>query len=165
MKDRFVYLLLTFFRFISSETLFFDSLSSKQIIHSNSELVKVYETLEENNIIISKRIDNIILMSKLDKKGNFVYREKKFNFGYIENAKIIESKIYTGENGYSLYYKSKGKEYLSQFKDEASELKKILLKDSNNFIVSIFTLKNGKIFYVGIQEQKICSTLSIIEIN
>ena len=165
MKDRFVFLLITFFRFISTEALPFPSLSYKQIIHSNSELGKAYETLEGDNIILSKRNDNIILISKLDKKGNFIYHETKFFIGYIKNAKIIESKIYTGENGYSLYYKSNGKEYLSQFKDKSADFKKDLSIDSNNFIASILTLKNGKIFYAGIQEPKVGFALSIIELK
>ena len=165
MKDEFIFLLLIFFRFITSESLAFQSVYSKQIIHSNSELGKICETSDGHNIIISKRNDKIILMSKLDKKGNFVYHETKFNSGYSKNAKICESKIYTGENGYSFYYESNGKEYLSQFKDEGADLKEGALNDSNDLIASILALKNGKIFYAGIKEQKAGFSKSIIELK
>ena len=57
MKDEFIFLLLIFFRFITSESLAFQSVYSKQIIHSNSELGKVCETSDGHNIIISKRND------------------------------------------------------------------------------------------------------------
>jgi len=153
MKARFMFLLLSLFSsIVSQSSLIFPTSDSKQIIHSNSELGKVCETQDGHNVIISKRDDNTILMSKIDKRGKFVYHQTPVTSGYSKNAKIIESKTYNGEDGYTLYFKSNGREYLSQFKDEGIDSRRGSGSDSYNLIVSALNLKNGKIFYAGIKE-------------
>ena len=97
MKARFVFLILSLISLVSSQL-------SSQIIHTNSELGKVCETIDGKNVIISQRGENI-LMSKMDKKGNFDYHESIFKHPYSMNAKIVGSKIATGEDGYTFYYK------------------------------------------------------------
>ena len=155
MKARFMFLLLSLFSsIVSQSSLIFPTSDSKQIIHSNSELGKVCETQDGHNVIISKRNDSTILISKIDKRGKFDYHEVPFNSGYSKNAKIIESKTNTGEDGYTFYYKSDGKEYLSQFKDQGTDFKKGSPYDPYNLEVSALTLKNGKVFYAGIQEPR-----------
>ena len=116
MKARFVFLIITLFSLINSQL-------SSQVIHTNSELGKVCETNDGKNVIISQRGEEI-LMSKMDKKGNFDYHESKFTHGYSMNAQIVGSKIATGEDGYTFYYKANGREYLSQFKDEGKDATK-----------------------------------------
>ena len=157
MKARFVFLLFSLFWSIISQDsqntlISYPNLDFNQIIHSNSELGKVCETQDGHNVIISKRDDNTILMSKIDKRGKFVYHQTPVTSGYSKNAKIIESKTYNGEDGYTLYYKYNGREYLSQFKDEGIDSRRGSGSDSYNLIVSALNLKNGKIFYAGIKE-------------
>ena len=93
MKDRFMFLILSLISLTSSQL-------SSQIIHTNSELGKVCETNDGKNLIISKRGDKI-LISKIDKNGNFDYHQSQFDFGYSMKPKIVFSKISTGEDGYT----------------------------------------------------------------
>ena len=166
MKARFMFLLLSLFSsIVSQSSLIFPTSDSKQIIHSNSELGKVCETQDGHNVIISKRNDSTILISKIDKRGKFDYHEVPFNSGYSKNAKIIESKTYTGEDGYTFYYKSEGKEYLSQFKDQGTDFKKGSPYDPYNLEVSALTLKNGKVFFAGIQEPRADFAQTTIELK
>ena len=145
MKARFVFLIITLVSLINSQL-------SSQVIHTNSELGKVCETNDGKNVIISQRGEEI-LMSKMDKKGNFDYHESKFTHGYSMNAQIVGSKIATGEDGYTFYYKANGREYLSQFKDEGKDATKNEEGFSSyNVIASALTLKNGKVFLAGIKE-------------
>ena len=159
MKARFMFLILSLISLVSSQL-------SSQIIHTNSELGKVCETTDGKNVIISQRGENI-LMSKMDKKGNFDYHESIFKHPYSMNAKIVDSKISTGEEGYTLYYKANGKEYLSQFKDEGKgyDKNKIDTFDTYNVITSALTLKNGKVFLAGIREPSADFAQTTLNIN
>ena len=62
------------------------------IIHESAELGKVSHNSDGSNLIISKMIDNKgTLISKLDKNGNFLYRNTKINnLLYTGNAQIME---------------------------------------------------------------------------
>ena len=157
MKARFVFLLLTLISLVSSQL-------SSQIIHTNSELGKVCETKDGKNVIISQRGDSI-LMSKMDKKGNFDYHESKFNHGYSMNSKIVASKISSGEEGYTFYYQANGREYLSQFKDEGKEPHANDGFESYNVLASALTLKNEKIFLAGIKEPSADFAQTYLEIK
>ena len=111
MKARFIFLIIALFTLVSSHLPIFkpNYLDESEIIHENAELGKVCETKDGSNVIISKRTDKDnpgkTLISKLDKNGNFIYKREEINLEYNMNAQIVQSKIYTGEDGYSLYYK------------------------------------------------------------
>ena len=145
MKSRYILLLLLFSFHVYSLPTF-----RNEIIHSNAELGKVCLTSEGDNLILSKaQGQNKIFMSKLDKNANFIYHNRQLNLAYSGNAQITQSKLKTGETGYTLYHKSSGKEYFTELKDDgiSGEYKSY---NSYSEQASAFTLKNGKIFFVGI---------------
>ena len=123
------------------------------IIHESAELGKVSHNSDGSNLIISKMIDNKgTLISKLDKNGNFLYRNTKINnLLYTGNAQIMESRINDGENqnGYTLYHKNLGKEYLTQIKEQAKEVTRLEYTTFQEQ-VSAITLTNGNILFIGI---------------
>ena len=121
-----------------------------EIIHTNAELGKVCPTSTGDNLIISKSVGrDITLMSKLDSNANYIYHNKEINLAYSGNAQIMESKLTNGEDGYTLYHKAGGKEYFTELKDQGikGDFKKF---DTYHEQASSLTLKNGKIFFVGI---------------
>ena len=145
MKSRYILLLLLFSFHVYSLPTF-----RNEIIHSSAELGKVCLTSEGDNLILSKaQGQNKIFMSKLDKNANFIYHNRQLNLAYSGNAQITQSKLKTGETGYTLYHKSSGKEYFTELKDDgiSGEYKSY---NSYSEQASAFTLKNGKIFFVGI---------------
>ena len=159
MKARFMFLIIALFTLVSSHLPIFkpNYLDESEIIHENAELGKVCETKDGSNVIISKRTGaddkektGKTLISKLDKNGNFIYKREEINLEYSMNAQIIQSKIHTGEDGYSLYYKSNGKEYLALLKEKGEEFTTEIISNSYNTIVSALTLKNEKVFLAGI---------------
>ena len=156
MKARFMFLILALFSQVSSTSMFPAPtyLDLSEIIHENAELGKVAETKEGSNVIISKRTDKDnpgkTLISKLDKNGNFLYHREEINLEYSMNAQIVQSKIHTGEEGYTLYYKSNGKEVLALLKDKGEGLNTESQSNSYNTIVSALTLKNEKVFLAGV---------------
>ena len=123
---------------------------TNDIIHENAELGKVCHTKDGDNLILSKVYNGQkMLMSKLDERGNFLYHNSLLDISYTGNAQVMESKTTNGEDGYTLYHKTLGKEYLTQLKDEGQ---KVGNKEYSSFHeqVSAFTLKSGKIFFSGI---------------
>ena len=162
MKDRFVFLILALFSLVSPTSLIppRNFLDESEIIHENAELGKVAETKDGSNVIISKRTDTDkekekigkTLISKLDKNGNFIYKREEINLEYSMNAQIVQSKIHTGEDGYTLYYKSNGREVLALLKDKGEGLNTESQSNSYNTIVSALTLKNEKVFLAGISK-------------
>ena len=156
MKARFMFLILALFSQVSSTSMFPAPtyLDLSEIIHENAELGKVAETKDGSNVIISKRTDKDnpgkTLISKLDKNGNFLYHREEINLEYSMNAQIVQSKIHTGEEGYTLYYKSNGKEVLALLKDKGEGLNTESQSNSYNTIVSALTLKNEKVFLAGV---------------
>ena len=121
-----------------------------EIIHSNAELGKVCPLSDGSNLILSKRPGaDITYISKLDSNANYIYHSNTINLAYTGNAQIMESKLTTGEKGYTLYHKLSGKEYLTEIKDQGV---KVNSKDYTTYHeqVSALTLANGKIFFIGI---------------
>ena len=169
MKANIMFLISTLIALTFSTTLIYTTptLQESQIIHENAELGKVCETKEGNNVIISKSVNEAgkTLLSKLDKGGNFIYHNSKFNLDYSMNAQITETKTTSEENEYTIYYKKSGKEYLNQFKDKGEDLKKVYTFDTYNKIVSALTLKNEKVFLAGIKEPSADFAKTTIEIN
>ena len=145
MKPRFILLLFLFSSYFCATPLFRD-----ETIHPKAELGKVCLTSEGDNLILSKaQGQDKIFMSKLDKNANFIYYNKTLNLAYTGNAQITQSKLTTGEDGYILYHKSNGKEYFTELKDQG------VLGTRNSYDTyaeqaATLTLKNGKIFFVGI---------------
>ena len=123
------------------------------IIHEKAEFGKVSHNRDGSNLVISKLTDNKgILISKLDKNGNFLYHNKQINnLVYTGNAQIMESRINDGEdqNGYTLYHKVLGKEYLTQIKEQAQEITRLEYTTFQEQ-VSALTLTNGNILFIGI---------------
>ena len=158
MKARNVLIvLLCLFAFISSETLntlIIPTIYSSQIIHENAELGKVYLNTDESNTILSKGTDpnqGATLISKIDNRGGFIYHNSKFNLVYDNSAQIMEKKTNTEESVYLLYYQNNGKEYFTEFKDKGVDLQASKNLETFHAKVSTFTLKNGLIFFAGIQ--------------
>ena len=158
MKARNVLIvLLCLFAFISSETLntlIIPTIYSSQIIHENAELGKVYLNTDESNTILSKGTDpnqGATLISKIDNRGGFIYHNSKFDLVYDNSAQIMEKKTNTEESVYLLYYQNNGKEYFTEFKDKGVDLQASKNLETFHAKVSTFTLKNGLIFFAGIQ--------------
>ena len=148
-----IFLLICLIASISSNSLIFTPREKSQIIHENAELGKVCETKDGSNIILSKAKNKNTLMSKMSSDGTFDYHRKELNIEYSTNAQIMESKTRRGEDGYTLYYQLNGKEYLTQFKDEGQDISSTPFT-SYSSIVSSFTLKNGMIFFAGIESKQ-----------
>ena len=129
---------------------------TNDIIHENAELGKVCHTKDGDNLILSKVYNGQkMLMSKLDERGNFLYHNSLLDISYTGNAQVMESKTINGEDGYTLYHKTSGKEYLTQLKDEGQiERSGQIVNNPPHSTYheqsSSFTLKNGKIFFSGI---------------
>ena len=150
MKPRYLILFLGLLSFISSQTsssVFYTS----QIIHSKAELGKVCRNSDGTNTILSKSTENpgITFISKLINGKKFSYQQSQFNLGYDKGAQLMQTKNINGEDAYTLYYKSNGREYLTEFKDKGEN---IVSKDyySYHAHASTITLKNGVIFFAGI---------------
>ena len=124
-----------------------------EIIHENAELGKVCLNSDGSNTIFSKEYNKqgSVFMSKIDKDGNFVYHNSKFNTGYSIGSQLNEIKTSTGDNAYAFYYKSNGKEYLTEFKDKGVDLQNPKDLNSYHAKASLLTLKNGYIFFAGIE--------------
>ena len=145
MKSRYIILILTLSLCSCGTPVFKD-----EIIHSNAELGKVCPLSDGSNLILSKRPGaDITYISKLDSNANYIYHSNTINLAYTGNAQIMESKLTTGEKGYTLYHKLSGKEYLTEIKDQGV---KVNSKDYTTYHeqVSALTLANGKIFFIGI---------------
>ena len=153
-------ILLALFIYCSATYMF-----KNDIIHENAELGKVCHLNDGKNLVISKATkEQNTFISKLDERGNYIYHNGKLNLVYTGNAQIMESRINDGQaqNGYTLYHKNLGKEYLTQIKDEAQ---KVTTKEYTTYQeqVSALTLTNGNIFFVGIN--KPASTYAQTTIN
>ena len=127
---------------------------ASEIIHENAELSKVCLNMDKSNTILSKGTDSnqgSTLISKIDNRGDFIYHNSKFNLVYDNSAQIMEKKINTEKSDYLLYHQNKGKEYFTEFKDKGLELQSFKDLGSLHTKVFTFTLKNGLIFFAGIQ--------------
>ena len=153
MKSRYLAILfLGLLTFISSQTdsnLFYTS----QIIHSKAELGKVCHNQDGTNTIISRSTQNsgIAYISKLINGKKFDYKQSQFNLGYDSDAQIMQTKNINGENAYTVYHKLNGKEYFTEFKEKGEDISS---KDYTSFHAqaSTFPLKNGAIFFAGINK-------------
>ena len=150
--------LLCLFALVSSDQqntmLKFNPLFISEIIHENAELGKVCLNTDESNTILSKGVDSnqgSTLISEIDNRGGFIYHNSKFNLVYDSSAQILEKKTNTEESAYLLYYKNNGKEYFTEFKDKGVDLQSSKDLGTLHTKVSSFTLKNGLIFFAGIQ--------------
>ena len=127
---------------------------TSQIIHENAELGKVCLNADESNTILSKGVDSnhgSTLISEIDNRGGFIYHNSKFDLVYDSSAQIMEKKTNTEESAYLLYYQNNGKEYFTEFKDKGVDLQASKDLGTLHTKVSSFTLKNGLIFFAGIQ--------------
>ena len=153
MKSRYLAILfLGLLTFISSQTdsnIFYTS----QIIHSKAELGKVCHNQDGTNTIISRSTQNsgIAYISKLINGKKFDYKQSQFNLGYDSDAQIMQTKNINGENAYTVYHKLNGKEYFTEFKEKGEDISS---KDYTSFHAqaSTFPLKNGAIFFAGINK-------------
>ena len=144
MKSKYLILLLLIVHALS------DIKYKNDIIHENAEFGKVCRTKDGKNLILSKVLNTAkTLVSKLDEMGNYVYHNAEVDIGYSGNAQVMEAKTVNGEDGYTFYHKSLGKEYLTELKDQGQ---KVQTKEFSTYQeqVSAFTLANGKIFFTGI---------------
>ena len=134
-----------------SSTLTVDLRFSAQIIHPKAELGKALELINGNQLIVSKSNDGThSWVSLLDDNGNFLQDKKKLNTVYTGNAQLAESKLVDGSNGYILYAKENGKEYLIEFKEGQENYVNKKEYTTNQEQVSLLRLKSGKIFFMGI---------------
>ena len=130
------------------------TMNFSEIIHENAELGKVVLNADGSNTILSKEYNKkgSTFISKIDNRGNFVYHNSKFKSGYSKEAQIMEAKTNTGNNTYIFYYKTKEKEFFTEFKDKGvDQMKKEKALDSYHVQISTFILKNGYIFFAGIE--------------
>ena len=134
-----------------SATLASDLDFNSKIIHSRAELGKACVASEADKLIISNSIDgDYSYVSKLDENGNFIYHNKTIDTGYSGNAQLTESKLVDGTTGFILYHKKSGSEYLTQYKDGEKKNVKEKTYKTQKEQASMFSLKNGKIFFMGI---------------
>ena len=151
MKSKYILLILSLFSLvISSEgdsSVFYTSI----IIHSKAELGKVCLNLDGSNTILSKSTKNPgnTFISKILSGKRFDYQQSEFNFGYDIGATLMPTKNANGENAYTLYTKSNGREYLTELKDKGEN---IISREYNTYHAhaSTLSLKNGVIFFAGI---------------
>ena len=134
-----------------SSTLTVDLQFSAQIIHPKAELGKALELNNGNQLITSRSTDGTYSwVSKLDDNGNFLLDKKKLKAVYTGNAQLAESKLIDGSDGYILYVKENGKEYLIEFKDGQEDYVNKKEYTTHQEQVSLLRLKSGKIFFMGI---------------
>ena len=149
MTTRSLFLLITF---LIASVLSTDIKFSAIPIHTKAEYGKVVPLLDGNFLITSNSVEeDKSYVSKINENAVFIYHNYLLNTGYTGSAQVTESKLTDGSKGYILYYKKEGKEMLAQFKDE--EKSKVNLGQTYDTVheqVSLLTLKNGKIFFMGI---------------
>ena len=124
-----------------------------EIIHEKAEYGKVCRNNDGSNTIISKSTDNggVTFISKINAGGNFVYKKAQFNLGYDIGAQIFEAKNSNAEDAYTVYHKSNGKEEFTEFQEKGANMNTIKFS-SFHAQVSALTLKNGKLFFIGINQ-------------
>ena len=166
MKSRYILLFLSLFTLIKFSEADSSVFYTSQIIHSKAELGKVCLNPDGTNTILSKSTQNQgnTFISKLISGKRFEYKQSQFNLGYDMGAIIIPTKNMNGENAYTIYHKLNGKEYLTQLKDKGENI------DSKEFYsyhahASIIPLKNGAIFFAGINAPSSKFALTTIDIK
>ena len=117
------------------------TMNFSEIIHENAELGKVVLNADGSNTILSKEYNKkgSTFISKIDNRGNFVYHNSKFKSGYSKEAQIMEAKTNKGNNTYIFYYKTKEKEFFTEFKDKGvDQMKKEKALNSYHVQISTF---------------------------
>ena len=151
MKSRYILLILSLFTLVISDVADSSVFYTSQIIHSQAELGKVCLNPDGTNTILSKSTQDqgITFISKILGGKRFEYKQSQFNLGYDISEILMPTKNMNGENAYTLYHKSNGREYLTELKEKGEN---IISKEfySYHALASALSLKNGVVFFAGI---------------
>ena len=124
MKSRYILLILSLFTLVISDVADSSVFYTSQIIHSQAELGKVCLNPDGTNTILSKSTQNqgITFISKILSGKRFEYKQSQFNLGYDKTEILMPTKNMNGENAYTLYHKSNGREYLTELKEKGENI-------------------------------------------
>ena len=151
MKSRYILLILSLFTLVISDVADSSVFYTSQIIHSQAELGKVCLNPDGTNTILSKSTQDqgITFISKILGGKRFEYKQSQFNLGYDISEILMPTKNMNGENAYTLYHKSNGREYLTELKEKGEN---IISREFSSYhaLASALSLKNGVVFFAGI---------------